>query len=248
VLGSGQSAAEVYRDLLSDARRLGYRLDWVTRSPRFFPLEYTKLTLEMTSPDYVDYFHRLPPATRDTLLAGQAALYKGIDAALVDEIYELLYELDLDGPPPTRLLTATELESAQRGEDGRYVLGLRQVEQDRRFSLHTSALVLATGYRYAVPEFLTGIRDRLRFDAAGRLDVRRDYSVDVAGGEVFVQNAEAHTHGFVAPDLGMAAYRNSCLLRSLLGREVYPVEQSIAFQQFGAPAGVPDGVPVEVGS
>jgi lysine N6-hydroxylase len=248
VLGSGQSAAEVYRDLLSDARRLGYRLDWVTRSPRFFPLEYTKLTLEMTSPDYVDYFHRLPPATRDTLLAGQAALYKGIDAALVDEIYELLYELDLDGPPPTRLLTATELESAQRGEDGRYLLGLRQVEQDRRFSLDTSALVLATGYRYAVPEFLTGIRDRLRFDAAGRLDVRRDYSVDVAGGEVFVQNAEAHTHGFVAPDLGMAAYRNSCLLRSLLGREVYPVEQSIAFQQFGAPAGVPDGVPVEVGS
>jgi lysine N6-hydroxylase len=46
----------------------------------------------------------------------------------------------------------------------------------------------------------------------------------------------------------MAAYRNSCLIRSLLGREVYPVEQSIAFQQFGAPAGVPDGVPVEVGS
>ena len=38
----------------------GYRLNWVTRSPRFFPLEYTKLTLEMTSPEYVDYFHALP--------------------------------------------------------------------------------------------------------------------------------------------------------------------------------------------
>ena len=243
VLGSGQSAAEVYRDLLPDARRFGYRLDWVTRSPRFFPLEYTKLTLEMTSPDYVDHFHALPAATRDQLLAGQAALYKGIDAELVDEIYDLLYELDLDGPPPTRLLTSTELETAHRGADGRYTLGLRQTEQDRAFTLGTSALVLATGYRAGLPEFLGPIRDRLRFDARGRLDVRRDYSVDVAGGEVFVQNAELHTHGFVAPDLGMAAYRNSCLIRSLTGREVYPVERSIAFQEFGAPAPTPVGVP-----
>ncbi|GAB4007846.1 hypothetical protein GCM10029992_62660 [Glycomyces albus] len=59
VVGSGQSAAEIYRDLLSDIET-GYRLDWITRSPRFFPLEYTKLTLEMTSPDYVDYFHSCP--------------------------------------------------------------------------------------------------------------------------------------------------------------------------------------------
>ena len=39
------------------------------------------------------------------------------------------------------------------------------------------------------------------------------------------------------PDLGMAAYRNSCILREITGREVYPVERSIAFQQFGPPPG-----------
>ena len=49
----------------------GYRLNWVTRSPRFFPLEYTKLTLEMTSPDYVDYFNALPEPVRYRLEAGQ---------------------------------------------------------------------------------------------------------------------------------------------------------------------------------
>jgi len=242
VLGSGQSAAEVYRDLLPDARRRGYRLDWVTRSPRFFPLEYTKLTLEMTSPDYTDHFHALPAPARDELLASQGGLYKGIDGELVDEIYDLLYALDLDGPPPTRLLTATELESVHR-EGGRYRLGLRQLEQDRRFQLDTASLVLATGYRQRVPDFLAPVHDRLRFDAAGRFDVARDYSVDAGGGEVFVQNAEVHTHGFVAPDLGMGAYRNSFILRSLLGREVYPVERSIAFQTFGAPQPEPAVVP-----
>ncbi|MFD6414519.1 SidA/IucD/PvdA family monooxygenase, partial [Nocardia asteroides] len=60
LVGSGQSAAEIYQDLLSEIDVHGYRLNWVTRSPRFFPLEYTKLTLEMTSPEYVDYYHALP--------------------------------------------------------------------------------------------------------------------------------------------------------------------------------------------
>lgn len=49
LVGSGQSAAEIFYDLLSEIDVHGYRLNWVTRSPRFFPLEYTKLTLEMTS-------------------------------------------------------------------------------------------------------------------------------------------------------------------------------------------------------
>ena len=61
VLGSGQSAAEIYSDLLQDIDRFGYELNWITRSPRFFPLEYTKLTLEMTSPEYLDYFHEALP-------------------------------------------------------------------------------------------------------------------------------------------------------------------------------------------
>ena len=33
----------------------------------------------------------------------------------------------------------------------------------------------------------------------------------------------------------MAAYRNSCIIRALTGREVYTVEQAIAMQEFGAP-------------
>jgi lysine N6-hydroxylase len=113
---------------------------------------------------------------------------------------------------------------------------VRQHEQDRSFELQTEGLVLATGYSYRVPEFMNEVRDRLRFDATGRLEARRDYSVDAAGaGEVFVQNAELATHGFVSPDLGMAAYRNSWIVRSLTGREVYPIERRIGFQEFGAP-------------
>ena len=95
--------------------------------------------------------------------------------------------------------------------------------------------MLATGYAPTAPAFLDGIRDRLRFDERGRYDVAGDYSVDIAGGEVFVQNAEEHTHSLLAPDLGMGAYRNSVIIAAMLGREVYPVEKRIAVQTFGVP-------------
>lgn len=236
VVGSGQSAAEIYFDLLQDLPTHGYQLNWVTRSGRFFPLEYTKLTLEMTSPEYVDYFHALPEATRDTLVATQKNLYKGIDGELINDIYDTLYALSLDGEPRTRLLTHMELRGARYDpETGLHTLELHHSEQDRSHVLETDAVVLGTGYAYREPEFLAGIGGRIRRDSAGRFDVDRNYGIGTAAGEIFVQNAELHTHGFVSPDLGMAAYRNSVIIREMLGREYYPVERSIAFQQFGVP-------------
>ncbi|MFE3882126.1 lysine N(6)-hydroxylase/L-ornithine N(5)-oxygenase family protein [Streptomyces lydicus] len=238
LIGSGQSAAEIYHDLLQDIDSHGYHLTWATRSPRFFPLEYTKLTLEMTSPEYVDYFHALPRATRDHLGATQKHLYKGIDSALINDIFDLLYRKNLAGPVPTRLLTNTALHHAGYDEtSGTYTLGLRQEEQGADFTLDTQGLILATGYRYRVPDFLAPVHDRIAWDDAGRYDVARNYSIDTTGHGIYVQNAELHTHGFVTPDLGMAAYRNACIIRELLGREYYPVEKAIAFQEFAAPAG-----------
>ncbi|MFG3304064.1 lysine N(6)-hydroxylase/L-ornithine N(5)-oxygenase family protein [Streptomyces wuyuanensis] len=231
LVGSGQSAAEIYYDLLAEIDVHGYRLNWVTRSPRFFPLEYTKLTLEMTSPEYVDYFHALPEATRYRLETQQKNLFKGIDGDLINEIFDLLYQKNLGGPVPTRLLTNTALCTASY-ENGAYTLGLRQEEQEKDFEIRTEGLILATGYKYVTPEFLEPVHDRLRRDGQGRFDVARNYSIDTTGRGVFLQNAGVHTHSITSPDLGMGAYRNAYIIAELLGREYYPVEKTIAFQEF----------------
>ncbi|MET9423977.1 MULTISPECIES: lysine N(6)-hydroxylase/L-ornithine N(5)-oxygenase family protein [unclassified Streptomyces] len=231
LVGSGQSAAEIYYDLLSEIDVHGYRLNWVTRSPRFFPLEYTKLTLEMTSPEYIDYFHALPEETRYRLESQQKGLFKGIDSELIDAIFDLLYQKNLKGPVPTRLLTNSALRTASY-EDGTYTLGLRQEEQGKDYELHTEGLILATGYRYVTPAFLEPVADRIRFDGHGRFDVARNYSIDTAGREIFLQNAGVHTHSITSPDLGMGAYRNAYIIGELLGSEYYAVEKSIAFQEF----------------
>ncbi|MFF8934053.1 lysine N(6)-hydroxylase/L-ornithine N(5)-oxygenase family protein [Streptomyces paradoxus] len=231
LVGSGQSAAEIYYDLLSEIDVHGYRLNWVTRSPRFFPLEYTKLTLEMTSPEYVDYFRELPEATRYRLTAEQKGLFKGIDGDLINEIFDLLYQKNLGGPVPTRLITNSALTSA-RHENGTYTLGFRQEEQGKEFELDSQGLVLATGYKYAEPEFLAPVKDRLVYDSHGNFDVARNYAIDVTGRGVFLQNAGVHTHSITSPDLGMGPYRNAYIIRELLGSEYYPVEKTIAFQEF----------------
>src|SRR5690606_28896874 len=76
----------------------------------------------------------------------------------------------------------------------------------------------------------------LKRDGAGRplVDERHRLVLDgPVAGSVFVQNAEQHTHGVGAPDLGLAAHRSATILNSLLGRVVYPLPSRTAFTTFG---------------
>lgn len=233
VVGSGQSAAEIYADLLAEQETHGFDLTWLTRSPRFFPMEYTKLTLEMTSPEWSSYFQALPAPTRARVQAGQQALSKGISSDTINAIYDELYRREALGGVDTTLLTATEVRAAQ-WDGERYSLDLHHTEQDVTGRMTTESLVLATGYQARVPEFLEPIRDRLRLDEHGRYAASSTFAVSDTD-DVFVQNGEEHTHGFVAPDLGMGALRNSVILAGVLGREVHRIEKRIAFQEFGLP-------------
>jgi lysine N6-hydroxylase len=240
VVGSGQSAAEVYRDLLDGCgtRPGEHGLTWATRSPRFFPMEYTKLTLEMTSPEYTDHYVSLPIERRDVLGREQRNLYKGISGDLIDDIYDTLYRKSaLGGEVPTTLLSDTEVVASRFDADGaggagEYVLTLRHAQLGTTAEHRTRAVVAATGYAGAVPGFLApGL---VNLDERGRYEVTRDYAVD-ADRRIHVVNGEEHTHGVTAPDLGFGAWRNSVILANVTGREPYPIERRIAFQQFGLP-------------
>ena len=242
VIGSGQSAAEVYLDLLEGLREGGYRLDWVTRSPRFFTMEDTKLTLEMTSPEYTDHFHALPESVRDRLGREQRSLYKGISTDLVSEVYDTLYRISARGPVPTTLRTETSVTDAVWDADrGTYRLTLRHEQLGETYEHEVDRVVLATGYTPRPPRFLDPVEHLVQRDSRGRLAVARDHHVDTLGGRIWVQNAEEHTHGLTAPDLGMGAWRNASIIRSVTGREVYGLEARIAFQEFGLPASVRAG-------
>lgn len=234
IIGSGQSAAEIFYDLLQDIDTKNYELNWITRSPRFFPLEYSKLTLEMTSPEYVDYFYNLPPEKRDELIKNQKHLYKGVNQNLINDIHELLYTKQSYAKAPLKVSLRTNTELINSSSNTHEItLNLHQVEEDKYFNKTTEGVVLCTGYHYKMPAFIEEVSDRIIWDYKGRYDVQRNYTIDKNRNEIFVQNVELHTHGFVTPDLGMACYRNSYIIKELTGKEYYPIEKSIAFQQFG---------------
>lgn len=239
VIGSGQSAAEVFADLLPLAAE-GMRLNWFTRPDRFFPMEYSKLTLELTSPEYVDYFYSIPAAVRQELLSKQNPLFKGINYDLINQIFDTLYEMSVDKDiSHIQLRPNVQLNDIRANADSSYTLDLTQVQQQRSFTRDTDCVILATGYKYREPAFLEGISERIIRREDQLFDVQRNYAIDLHGDEIFVQNAELHTHGFVTPDLGMGAYRNSCIINTIAGEEIYHAEQRIAFQQFGVETSIP---------
>ncbi|ROZ64582.1 GNAT family N-acetyltransferase [Kocuria soli] len=230
VLGSGQSAAEVVVDLLEATD--GPAVDWITRSPRFYPMEYSKLSLELTSPEYLDHFRDLPEDQRDRINADQPQLHRGISDDTINRLHEALYvRRNTGGRAPVRLLAATALESVGR-HDGRLLLGWTLAENHRERQTLTDAVVAGSGYEPTPVPWLDRIRGELFTDAQGRLSPDRLHRAN-AEGTVHVLNHGEHTHALVAPDLGMGPLRNAHILAHVTGAEPYLTESRTTFQSFG---------------
>lgn len=232
IVGSGQSAAEIFYDLLQYSDHLD-SLHWFTRSERFYPMEYSKLSLELTSPDYIDHFYSLDSRKKKEVLRKQSPLYKGINYSLINEIYDALYLKSLDSNSNKVCLHPnTELKQVNLSNQ-KIVIQFDHLECETCFDHRTNALILATGYKNCIPDFLSSIKEYIQWRENGIYQVGRNYAIDISGKQIFIQNGELHTHGFSAPDLGMGPYRNATIVNAILGYEHFVMESKISFQHFG---------------
>jgi lysine N6-hydroxylase len=85
-----------------------------------------------------------------------------------------------------------------------------------------------------MPAFLESIQAFIERTPEGQYKVNRNYSID-RHSQLFVQNADLHSHGFNSADLGMGPFRNAVILNTILGYEHFRLEKHIAFQTFGVP-------------
>jgi lysine N6-hydroxylase len=238
VIGSGQSGAEIFLDLLRARPAGAEKIHWLARTEAFAPMEYSKLGLEQFTPDYTRYFHALPEPTRTDLLPRQWQLHKGIDADTIAAIHDELYRRTLHGGWPDAVLTpGVTVRTAGRIATTRVELHLEHTQQATRSRLTTDAVILATGYRERpLGRILAGLDPYMRRDNAERprIDAHHRLVLDPSvTGSVYVQNGERHTHGVGAPDLGLAAWRSASILNHLTGTEHYPLPRRTAFTSFG---------------
>jgi lysine N6-hydroxylase len=234
IIGSGQSAAEIFQDLLSCRVELKEGLNWFTRSARIYPMDYSRFALEMTSPDYINYFFGLDAQVKSRVLKTQDQLYKAVNMDLIHDISETLYRLDIDGSNRSvQIRPNCELVNIEKDQNC-FNLEFHHLETGRTFIQKSAGVILATGYKNFIPAFIEHIKELICFNESDYYSVNRNYSIDY-NSSIFVQNADLYSHGFNSADLGMGPYRNATILNTILGREYFKMERNVAFQTFGIP-------------
>ncbi|MGY4690578.1 lysine N(6)-hydroxylase/L-ornithine N(5)-oxygenase family protein [Salibacterium sp. K-3] len=235
VVGSGQSAAEIFHDLLQDQKHYGYRLTWLTRSPEFFQSEAAKLAREVFSPDYVSYFRTLDYETRLEALPQLDKGRKGIEQKTLMNIYELLYHRAIERDDPRVILQPmTEVIDMEK-RDGQYDLSCRQWQKDQTFVHRTDKAVFATGYKPNVPEWVYELGDKIEWEDEKLYKVSDSYRLlfrDDRNHHIYVLTSLDHSHGTAATNLALSVMRNQTIINDICGYNVYPVEQDTIFQQF----------------
>lgn len=230
VVGSGQSGAEIYYDLLREIGHHEYELYWITRSSHFFQMETGKFALELFTPDYANHFYTLEKGVKRRIVGQQSSLFKGINTSLIGQIYDELTQKSKQDLCRTYLYNNLNLTQCNR-LDNQIELFFEHCQTGRRYRFTSDEIVFATGYGYETPKFMQGIADRLRLQDGGYCQ-NEDYAVDKAGKEVFIQNADLESHGVTNPDLGMNCYRNARIINAIMGREIYTIDRNTAFQSF----------------
>ncbi len=237
VVGGGQSGAEVVFHLLRDNERLPMQLMWISSRGNFLPLDDSPFTNELFTPAYSDYFFGLSREQRDLLLGEQRLASDGVSEALLQRIYNRLYELEFferrdqasDGGGQSanrlaRLIPGQEVVDLRPGAPG-CELVLRSRWGDPQ-TVRADIVVLATGFAYDLPEAMRPLSDRLSWDRDGFV-VRADFSIvwdGPANLQIYAQDAARHMRGVADPNLSLMAWRSAMIANSLLGKTVYEVE------------------------
>ncbi|MGH9570850.1 MAG: lysine N(6)-hydroxylase/L-ornithine N(5)-oxygenase family protein [Candidatus Angelobacter sp.] len=230
VVGGGETGAEIVHHLLSSQQKLPKELYWISKRANFLPLDESPFTNELFTPNYSDYFYGLSRNDRMCLLAEQKLASDGISNAMLERIYQLLYEAEfLNGSGRCcSLHPRCELVDMTPSSRGGWRLMLRDSMNAAISSIEADIVILATGWAYKPLPALEPIQGRLRHEDSGYV-VRDDYSIEWDGPEdmkIYIQNGARHRRGVADPNLSLMAWRSAKIINSIAGERIYDIAES----------------------
>lgn len=225
VVGGGQSAAEVFMDLVK--RFPASQVAMVMRGGALKPSDDSPFVNEIFSPGFTDFIYRQPGERRQQMLQEyRNTNYSVVDLDLIERIYQLLYQQKVVGNPQHQLLPGKEIETAAPQPDGiGCVLRDRAngAVQRQQFDL----VVLATGYRRQAHERMLAplaslIGEGFRVDRHYRLQTSTRCLP-----RIFLQGCCEDSHGLSDTLLSVLAVRSHEIAEAVLENEMHAAREAM---------------------
>ena len=211
VIGGGQSAAEVFLDLVGR----GIETTLITRGEALKPSDDSPFVNEIFNPQFTDKIYQQSMACRADMLARyRNTNYSVVDLNLIESIYQLLYLQRVKGIETHQLLCSQEVSAVHLTEER-----LELVLCDRMSGLTAchgfDAIVLATGYRRDDHKrLLNNLAPWIEED-----EVERDYRLrtrsDFQPG-IYLQGCCEDSHGLSDTLLSVLSIRSEEIAQSIL--------------------------------
>ncbi|OKL60448.1 L-ornithine N(5)-monooxygenase [Talaromyces atroroseus] len=231
VLGSGQSAAEVFHDLHQQYPSAKTAL--IMRDSALRPSDDSPFVNEIFNPEKVDGFYANSEAERQRSIASDRATNYGVvRIELIEKIYNDIYMQKIkshdEGEWLQRILPRREIGRVDRSTpDGRLGLHLQPVDKHDSTStgnegkeiLHVDALIVATGYTRNAHEKILAPVEHLRPDNSWQIN--RNYSLALDRNKVssdagiWLQGCNESTHGISDSLLSVLATRSGEIVESV---------------------------------
>ncbi|WP_431323506.1 lysine N(6)-hydroxylase/L-ornithine N(5)-oxygenase family protein [Rhizobium sp. YTU87027] len=227
VVGGGQSGGEVVEALLSEPGQIS-ELTWISRRHNFEPINDTPFSNQVFSPEYVQAYLKLSGEQKQAALKHSILTSDGLSISTIHSIYRRLYALRYLEQSALNANLAPNRDVVQMERNGKaYRLIVRNQFDGGIEVLHADTVILATGYRFRLPDALASLPDRIALDRNGYPLLNDDYSVQWAGpraNRIFAQNAGRYSHGIADSQLSLIAWRSANIINTLLERRHFDAE------------------------
>jgi L-ornithine N5-monooxygenase len=214
IVGSAQSAAEMYRALQDDLPRS--QLNWLMRSIGIGSYEKTKFTNELYYPAVVDDFFAAKPAARQQLLREMHRTnYSGIEPPFVEELYCEAYLDRLTKQNSKRVVTMTDITGAEVTDD-EVILKLSDRMRGSSSELRADLIFLGTGFAAEKPALIRQLGDALTLS---HIQVSRQYRLGIdtrSTAACYLQGVNEATHGIGDTLLSVLASRAGEIVADIL--------------------------------
>lgn len=205
MIGSSQSAAEVFKALRTDLPDSD--VAWVMRSigPTVDPS--SQFTNELYFPSYIDEFFDTPAEGRDRIRRElYRTNYSCVTPAMQRSLYADFYRDRLENREDRRMVTMTEITAA-REQDGEVILELTDRRTGEVTELRRDVVFLGTGFAWRPPRLIQGLADAI---GLAEVEVTRRYRLVVdepAEAGCYLQGVNEATHGISESLLSVLARR-----------------------------------------